>query len=129
MTDTYASRPGNPVTWFEIGTDDPEAAMTFYGQVFGWTFETHDSYSMITTGPDHPLHGGINDTRAAGSGTPTTYAVPYIQVEVVADACAAVEAAGGKVIVGPASTPEGLDFAHVADPAGNHIGLWRPPAG
>jgi predicted enzyme related to lactoylglutathione lyase len=129
MTDTNASRAGAPVSWFEIGTDDPDAARAFYGEVFGWAFEPQGPYTMITTGPDHPLHGGINDTRSAGPGTPRTYAVPYVQVEVVADACAAVEAAGGKVIAGPDSTPDGLQFAHVADPAGNHIGLWTPPAG
>jgi len=129
MTDNKASRTPDPVTWFEIGTDDPDAARAFYGEVFGWTFAPEGPYTMVMSGPDPAPKGGIADTRSSEPGTPRTYAVPYVQVAAVADACAAVEAAGGKVIVGASSTPDGLQFAHVADPAGNHLGLWTPPAG
>ena len=33
------SNETSPVTWFEIGTDNPDAARQFYGEMFGWTFE------------------------------------------------------------------------------------------
>jgi predicted enzyme related to lactoylglutathione lyase len=39
-----------------------------------------------------------------------------------------VDLAGGKVFVEPTSAPDGLVFAHVLDPQGNHFGLFSPPA-
>ena len=27
------------VTWFEVGTPDPEGARRFYGELLGWTFD------------------------------------------------------------------------------------------
>jgi hypothetical protein len=121
---------GNPVAWFEIGTDDPEGARAFYGEMFGWTFAMEGPYSIVTTGPDHLLQGGIQDTGTPlPEGTPRSYAVPCVQVPDVAAACTRVEQLGGKVIVPATTTPPGLVYAHVADPAGNHIGVFAPPAG
>jgi uncharacterized protein len=127
-TDTTAAG-GNPVGWFEIGTGDPEAARRFYGDAFGWTFEEQGPYSVITTGPGHPLQGGIQDTRSGvPEGTPMTYAVPYVVVPDVGAACDRVESLGGKVLVPATTIPTGLTYAHVADPDGNPLGLFKPPA-
>jgi uncharacterized protein len=131
MTNTTppAPPPGAPVTWFEIGTDDPATARSFYGELFGWTFAVEGPYSVITTGPGHQLQGGIQDTGAAlADGTPRSYAVPCVQVADVAATCARVEQLGGKVLVAATAAPTGLVYAHVTDPAGNHIGIWTPPA-
>src|SRR5690606_6323066 len=48
------------------------------------------------------------------------------EVTDVAATCARVEELGGKVLVPATTTPAGIVLAHVADPAGNHIGLWTP---
>lgn len=123
-TDTSA-----PIGWFEIATDDPEAARQFYGAAFGWTFDIQGPYSIITTGPGDALQGGIQDTGVPlPSGTPSTYAVPCVQVADVAASCAAVEELGGKVMVPATEIPTGLTYAHVTDPAGNQIGLFTPPS-
>ena len=123
------SNETSPVTWFEIGTDDPDAARQFYGEMFGWTFEVDGNYSVITTGPGHTLQGGIQNTASPlPTGTPPTYAVPCIQVSDVAAMCDRTVDLGGKVIVPATNTPPGIVYAHVADPAGNHIGLFTPPA-
>jgi predicted enzyme related to lactoylglutathione lyase len=129
-TETNTQTPaGAPVAWFEIGTEDPETARSFYGDMFGWTFAVEGPYSMITTGPDHPLQGGIQDTAVPlPDGTPRTYAVPYVEVPDVAAACGRVEDLGGKVMVPATTQPTGLVYAHVTDPFGNHIGLFRLPA-
>ena len=45
----------------------------------------------------------------------------------VTDVAAAAEQAerlGGKVVNPPKTTPNGLTFAHLLDPAGNHIGVY-----
>jgi uncharacterized protein len=121
---------GNPIGWFEIGTGDPEAARRFYADAFGWRFDVQGPYSIVTTGDGHPLQGGIQDTRSElPEGTPATYAVPCVLVPDTAAACARVEALGGKVLVPATDTPMGLVYAHVADPDGNHLGLFTPPAG
>ena len=39
----------NTVEWFEIGTDRPEEAKKFYGELFGWTYKGADRYSEVTT--------------------------------------------------------------------------------
>jgi predicted enzyme related to lactoylglutathione lyase len=127
-TDTDTEDAGAPVGWFEIGTDDPESARRFYGGAFGWTFAQEQSYSIITTGKGHQLQGGIQDTKAPlPDGTPSSYAVPCVQVGDVAATCGKVEDLGGKVVVPATPIPSGLVYAFVTDPAGNRIGLFTPP--
>ena len=49
------------VIWFEIPAADPERAIKFYEDVFGWKIEKWDGpfdYWLITTGPDD--EPGIN---------------------------------------------------------------------
>ena len=129
MSDTTNTN-GNPIGWFEVGTGDPEAARRFYREAFGWRFEVMGPYSIVTTGDGHALQGGIQDTRAAlPEGTPPNYAIPCVLVPDTAAACQRVEALGGKVLVGATPTPTGLTYAHVADPDGNHLGLFTPPSG
>ena len=119
---------GNPVGWFEIGSTDPDGARRFYAEAFGWRFDVQGPYSIITTGDGHTLQGGIQDTRQGlPEGTPLRYAVPCVLVPDTAGACARVEALGGKVLVPATDTPMGLVYAHVADPDGNHLGLFTPP--
>ena len=46
----------------------------------------------------------------------------------VAGACERAVAAGGSVLNTPMTTATGLTFADILDPAGNHIGIFAPPA-
>jgi len=124
----------NGIGWFEIATDQPATAERFYGDVFGWRFGNDDggatgadgsAYRMITTpGADRPS-GGLSPT---GGKTPN-YAVFYVLVADVAETSKAAEAAGGKVLVAAQTTPDGLSFAHLLDPAGNHFAVFTPPPG
>jgi uncharacterized protein len=123
-------RPGAPVTWFEIGSDDPAGARHFYGELFGWSFAVDGPYSIITTDPDHTLQGGVQDTSGAlPDGTPRSYAIPCVEVDDVAATCDRVVELGGKVMVPATAIPAGLVYAHVADPSGAHIGVYSPPSG
>ncbi|MEU7655480.1 VOC family protein [Micromonospora taraxaci] len=119
-----------PITWFEIGTDRPEETERFYGELFGWTFEEQGSsdggsYRVTGAGGDTGIGGAIR----AIDGTSPNYAVFYAEVTDVAETCRQAEAAGGKVLVAPRTTPAGLTLAHLLDPAGNHLGLFAPPPG
>ena len=117
----------NPVTWFEVHTPDRERAKTFYGRVFGWTFadDPQVPYSMVEMGEDAPIGGGIAETEP-GQPTMTVF---NVQVPDVEAALARVDEHGGTIIVPRQSTPNGLEFAYVADPDGSMFGLWTPPQG
>lgn len=121
----------NGIAWFEIGTDDPAGAEKFYGQVFGWTFRQDagdlPGYQMVVAGDDGPgLHaGGLLHTDGKVPG----YAVFGVLVADVAETCRQVSAAGGSVRMGPQTTPAGITFAHLLDPAGNQFEVFTMPPG
>src|SRR5699024_7534719 len=95
----------------------------------GWTFVEQGPYSIITTGSDHPLQGGIQDTSVElPPGQPSTYAIPCVQVDDVAATCEKVTELGGGVAVPATTIPTGLVYAFATDPAGNRLGLFAPPA-
>ncbi|MER6594163.1 VOC family protein [Micromonospora purpureochromogenes] len=116
-----------PITWFEIGTDRPDEAERFYGELFGWTFEEQGanggSYRVTGAGEGEGIGGAIRAT----DGKSPNYAVFYAEVADVAETCRRAEAAGGKVLVPVKTAPSGLAFAHLLDPAGNHLGVFTPP--
>ncbi|WP_326807838.1 MULTISPECIES: VOC family protein [unclassified Streptomyces] len=123
--------PGiNGIAWFEIGTDDPEGAERFYGDMFGWTVahddtkSTDQAYQIFTTGDPEGLRGGLFATK----GKMPNYAVFTVLVEDVEAACRRAEAAGGAVQRAPEVNPVGVKFAHLLDPAGNHFAVFTPPS-
>jgi predicted enzyme related to lactoylglutathione lyase len=115
------------VAWFQIGTADPDAAKKFYGDLFGWSFAPDPNsggryHNVSYHGVEHPS-GGIVDT----GGAQPNHAIFLVQVNDVAATVAAAEGLGGKVLVPPTSTPNGLTFADLQDSAGNHFGVFTPP--
>jgi len=119
----------NPVTFFEIATDDPAGARAFYGDLFGWSFESLGAFTMVATGPDGAIGGGIQDTTAEiPPATPRRYTTFYVQVPDVAGACSRATELGGKVLVDTTTIPTGLVYALVTDPHGSLFGLFTPPA-
>ncbi|MDT5412334.1 MAG: uncharacterized protein QOG14_4554 [Mycobacterium sp.] len=115
------------VAWFQIGTADPDAAKKFYGDLFGWSFAPDPNsggryHNFSYPGVEHPS-GGIVDT----GGAQPNHAIFLVQVNDVAATVAAAEGLGGKVLVPPTSTPNGLTFADLQDSAGNHFGVFTPP--
>lgn len=69
--------------------------------------------------------GGIT---TAADELPADYVIFSVVVGDVEATCKQITELGGSVMVGPASTPDGLRFANVADPKGNHFGIFTPPA-
>jgi uncharacterized protein len=116
----------NAIDWFEIGTGDPAATERFYGDVLGWTV-AHDpkspTYSVFTTGDPDGVHGGLFNTE----GKLPSYAVFSVIVQDVAATCRKAEAAGGKVLRAAVTNADGLTFAHLLDPEGNHFEIFSPP--
>jgi predicted enzyme related to lactoylglutathione lyase len=106
----------NTIGWFEVGTDDPEAAERFYGDVFGWTVARDDTaspdpaYQIFNTGG---LRGGLFATKAERPN----YAVFTVLVQDVAATCRRAAEAGGHIERAPQVNPAGVTFAHLLDPA------------
>jgi len=116
---TSDTRTAPTVTFFEVSGPDAPALRRFYADGLGLDvgpFE-HD-YATFASG-DGAIPGGLWD----GTATLGTYAVAYIEVDDLAAAVDRAEAAGATVVVPP--TPHGpTRVAHIADPAGNRIGLY-----
>ena len=117
----------NTVAWFQVGTTDAEQAKQFYSDLFGWRYaldpNSEGKYHLVSyPGADTPS-GGIFDT----GGEFPDHAIFMVVVPDVAAVCAQVERLGGKVLVPPATSKDGLVFADLHDPAGNHFGVFTPP--
>ena len=122
------ARMTNGIGWFQIGVPDMAAAQRFYGDLFGWTFTKDDDpnlqYHIVQTPAAGSIQGGIWET----GGETSNHAMFCIMVDDVAETVRRAEAAGGKVVVPPATTANGLVFADVVDPDGNRFGVFTPPA-
>jgi predicted enzyme related to lactoylglutathione lyase len=117
----------NTVTWFQVGTDAPEDARRFYGDMFGWKFAIDpedNGYDLISYADSPAPVGGISRT----SDPSENHALFFVLVEDVDAACAQAEQHGGKVIVPSLTAPSGLKFAHLQDPTGNRFGVFTPPS-
>jgi len=107
------------VNYFEIGSSDPNAARSFYGSLFDWSFgePSPQGYQMVNGD-----QGGLWDTSSLGGAA---WAIFYVQVDDVHDAIARAESLGATVAV-PFVDGGGIEFAHLLDPQGNRFGVWRP---
>jgi hypothetical protein len=117
----------NSVDWFEIATDKPEEARSFYGELFGWTFgadkDSGRPYREITASGAGRPSGGLFDS----GGRFPNYAIFYVVVQDVAATLAKAESLGAKTLVPPTTTDHGLVFAQLQDSSGSHFGIFTPP--
>ncbi|MFI5845703.1 VOC family protein [Catenuloplanes sp. NPDC051500] len=123
---------GRPVVHFEIIGPDPDSLRDYYGELFGWSFETGGQtaegvsapgqYGFMAAGPDSEtpgIPGGIGG--GAGFGNRALF---YVGVPDVEAALQAAEKLGGTRLLGPVSAPGGgLVVGHFTDPQGNLVGL------
>jgi len=124
MTRTEAPKAGNPC-WVDVTSTDITATRAFYTELFGWGAEE----------PDPEFGGYFNFTkdgeRIAGAmaamdpSMPSVWSI-YLAVDDADAAAAAVEAAGGTVMVPPMDVGDLGNMAVYVDPSGAVIGTWRP---
>jgi uncharacterized protein len=124
----------SPGDWchVELLTGDRDAAKRFYGAVFGWRFEDipDADYTMITTSEDGIQSGLGGLAQVTGAGPPSQHGiVPYIRPDDFKKTLAAIQEAGGEVLI-PKTDVMGFGwFAHFRDPDGNVVGLWEDAPG
>lgn len=121
----------NGFIWYELMTTDQDAAIAYYEKVVGWRAEDMSIPEM----------GDYRYTilNAAGRGVGGLALIPdeyaefmepgwfgYVHVADADAAAAAMEAAGGKVLMKPDDIPTVGRFAMVADPTGAAFYLLSP---
>src|SRR3954447_21850767 len=110
---------------------DPEAAVRFYGGLFGWEFED-------VMPPDSPRRylvarlGGLDVAAVASlpeDGPPTAVWNTYFWVDSADETAAKVGEAGGHVVSEPVDVPPDAGrTAAFTDPEGAHFRVWQAKA-
>lgn len=113
---------GTP-SWVDIGVPDMDAAVAFYGGLFGWTFTEG---AEETGGYRQAL---IGDKRVAGFGPKMDPGPPYWATYIATDDADAtaekVVAAGGQVLVPPMDVMEFGRMAVFTDDVGTVFSVWQ----
>jgi uncharacterized protein len=121
---TLVNTPG-AMTWNDLVTPDPDAAASFYGVLFGWTFEEipdAGGYRVIRNG--ERSNGGVMplDPARMGPATPPSW-MPYFGHEDVERLVGEIDGLGGRVFNGPMRMPQGT-VAILGDPQGAVFAVW-----
>ncbi|HET7070380.1 MAG TPA: VOC family protein [Nocardioides sp.] len=116
------SLDGEPC-WIQLTTDDVDMAISFYGDLFGWSAgepsEEHQGYRMFFRG-DQPVAGLVP--------TPDGISPSWSVFLATTDLAATLEratAAGGRVLIETWPVGDLGSFAELVDPAGAAIGAWQ----
>lgn len=119
--------PGVPC-WIDTNQPDPEAAVGFYRDLFGWEIE-----DAMPPGAERPyfmarLRGGdVAGIGPVGDGAPPVATWDtYIWVESADETAAKVSDAGGQVVVAPLDVMEAGRTAVFSDREGAVFCVWEP---
>jgi hypothetical protein len=120
-----------PVVHFEIIGKNPEQLRGYFGELFGWEYDTS---SPVAEEVSEPANYGFVNRATTGDGTGIPggvgggagydgHAIFYVGVPNVEAALRKAESLGGKRQMGPARAPSGLVVGHFTDPEGHLIGV------
>lgn len=108
----------------DLGTDDRDAAASFYGGLFGWTAEaSQGGYTMFTL-EGKPVAGMFQ----APEGYPISW-LSYISVEDADAVTAEARALGASVPLEPRAVSDEAEIGRsglLTDPQGALVALWEP---
>ncbi|MEM9746094.1 MAG: VOC family protein [Actinomycetota bacterium] len=123
----------NSICWMELTTRDAAAAMTFFGDLLGWSFQGVDEsesavggYQMVMVGDR--IVGGVLPMEGDDWGDLPSHWMVYLAVADTDATVAKVIELGGAVSVPPFDTPIGRT-AVVNDPDGNAFSVINLAAG
>jgi predicted enzyme related to lactoylglutathione lyase len=122
--DTY---PAGVPCWVDTSRPDPEAAVAFYGDLFGWQF---DDRTPAGTSQRY-LVAQLRGRDVAGIGAQAEGAPPnpawntYVAVESADAAATAAKDAGGSVLMKPFDIPGAGRMGVYADPSGAVFCVWQ----
>ena len=113
---------GQPVVHFEVMGQDSAKLQSFYGEAFGWEFDTENamSYAVVDRGTNRTADGGGIGQAPDGYGGHATF---YVAVPDVEATLAQVEQLGGSRMFGPEEVMDGLVVGLFTDPEGHVVGV------
>jgi uncharacterized protein len=123
VSDVFSVDQPGRINWNELNTSDPAAALTFYGELFGW--QSPDAMPMGDAGNYHFLDFDGQRIGALSGLMPgqSPHWRYYIGVAAVGPAIDAAKAAGGTIIMGPMEVPGPMFIAIGIDPQGAEFAL------
>ncbi len=110
------------ITHIDIPVADLASASSFYSGLFGWQIAAppgFEDYPMWQA--PNQISGGGLAPRSEGFTQPRS----YVEVDSIEDTLAAAVAAGGSVVMDKSPITDTSWWAILADPDGNHIGLYE----
>lgn len=112
------------VIHFEIPASDPDVSISFYRDVFGWSFRQFgdQDYWLATTGEESMpgINGAIIKRRDPGQPVTNSIGVPDMDA-----AMQKIEGAGGTIVVDKTPIPGVGWFSFFKDPDQNILGLMQ----
>ncbi|WP_194793195.1 VOC family protein [Raineyella fluvialis] len=116
---------GRPI-WIDLTTSDIEKARTFYGDIFGWTFEDqgaeYGNYHMIKSGD--AFVGGMMGRVPEMPAGPDAWTV-YLDTPDAQATCDKATHNGGMVLVPPMQVGGSGIMGLIADPGNCATGFWQ----
>jgi uncharacterized protein len=119
--------PAGTPSWVDLGSPDPDASASFYGDLFGWTIV--EAGPVEETGGYRMCH--LRDKIVAGLGPlmgegqrPSW--TTYVSVDDADKTAARVTEAGGQVLVEPMDVMAAGRMAVFVDPTGAMFSIWQP---
>lgn len=127
QSDVFSVDQPQHVRWNELSTSDPEAALDFYRDQFGWTQEGDMDMGEMGKYRFIQSHGtNIGAVMKKPPQLPVSMWTYYFGVDDIDRAAEAVKSAGGQVVNGPMEIPGGEYAANAIDPHGAAFGLVGP---
>ena len=113
------------VIHFEFPVDDPDRAVDFYKNVFGWEINKWDGpedYWMITSGSEEEpgIDGALMRRQNPGQGPINTVGVPSVD-----DFVSKITENGGEVVMPKMAIPTIGYIAYCRDTEGNVFGIME----
>jgi predicted enzyme related to lactoylglutathione lyase len=118
--------PTGAPCWIDLFTSDPDAAQSFYGQLFGWKAETagEEYGGYINFSKDGvAVAGGMRNDGS--SGMPDAWSV-YLATDDAQKLTEAVTSRGGTVVAPPMAVADLGTMLVLGAPDGATVGAWQP---
>lgn len=116
--------------WYELITPDPEGAKAFYEAVTGWSMTTghgdSDDYGFITAADGAMVGGMLRLTGEMAEHGARACWLGYVGVDNVDASLAAIEAAGGQILMPARDIEMAGRIAMAADPGGAPFYIMTP---
>ena len=127
-TDTITMQPitARQFCWQECTTRDADAAIRFYGELFGWTTTNHDGpefkYTIFNLGGADV--GGVMEMNDQWPAEVPAHWMSYVAVTDIESVAARVGECGGSLCVPVTEIPPGK-FCVITDPTGAVVSLFE----